>query len=239
MYSIDSESVLSEIKYPNEGDSSIAATSKEYKDVGFMGQSYIPVLLRSNILSDEFRRVHSTDYDYLFIDILNTDFATNPDPIKSTFIKSDDVGKAIYCKEGSTDNICYMFTIKEQKHVQLFAIKYTPSLNTLTILEFKRTTGVPDPYLVFVDFAIKGDDVFFAYQMTQIGFKNSYGLQYQDVGENEALASIITSTRSTDCSSVVGFSEVDMSNGVYTGPETISEHFLSNPLLMGTITTQD
>ena len=101
---------------------------------------------------------------------------------------------------------------------------------------------MPDPYLVFVDFAIKGDDVFFAYQMTQIGFKNSYGLQYQDVGENEALASIIASTRSSDCSSVVGFSEVDMSNGVYTGTETIWEHIsehADNLLFEGTITTQD
>ena len=82
-----------------------------------MGPNYIPILLRSNMLSGEFRRVHHNDYDYLFIDILGTDFATNPNPIQSTFIKSDDVGKAIYCKEGSTDNICYMFTIKEQRHI--------------------------------------------------------------------------------------------------------------------------
>ena len=107
-----------------------------------------------------------------------------------------------------------MFTIRNRKFIQLFGLKFDG--NELKITSFQRTK-YHSPYMVFKDFTAVGrDEFFFTYQMTELGFYNTYGFLYEDVGEEDALASIIASTRSRDCVGIT-LNSVDMVNGVYVG----------------------
>ena len=114
-----------------------------------------------------------------------------------------------------------MFIIRNRKFITLFGLRFTGA--ELQIVTFERTKST-DNYMVFKDFTVVGrDEFFFTYQMTELGFYNSYGLLYEDVGEQDALASIVASTRSRDCH-VATFSEIGMVDGIYVGGQTFDQY---------------
>ena len=114
-----------------------------------------------------------------------------------------------------------MFIIRNRKFITLFGLRLTGG--ELKIITFQRTKST-DNYMIFKDFTAVGrDEFFFTYQMTELGFYNSYGLLYEDVGEQDALASIVASTRSRDCLGAM-LSEVGMENGVYVGDQTFDPY---------------